>query len=128
MFSYNFNVNCNVFLITFRNSVFDILNHNAALRKSWKDKFKLDYGLCYSYIVPEYLHVSEIRQVTFHTRSSLDIYLQHPGQYLSWEVYGFPLRLNQEVHVDTYYEVIMILNDNIIIINKKYNFSIHICW
>ena len=83
----------------------DITDPDIIKSINWRQKFKLDYGLCFSYIVPGYLHVSEIRKVTFYTKSSLDIYLQHPGQYLSWEVYGFPLRVQQEIHVDTYYEV-----------------------
>ena len=92
-------------IVHFRNIIFDISDQVSTRSKDWKAKFKLDYGLCFSYFVPEYLHASEIREITFFTKNSVDIYLQHPGQYLSWEVYGFPVRTRQEIHVDTYYEV-----------------------
>ena len=90
---------------------FDISsNGNSSSRNylNWIPKYTKQLGLCYSYLIPDYLHAAEVRQVSIYIRKSLDIYLHHPGQFLSWQIYGFPIRLNQEGYVETSHEVHMV--------------------
>ena len=72
---------------------------------SWIPKYGTYMGICYSHHVPHYLQSSEIIEMSFYIRRSVDIYLSHPGQFLTWEVYSFPARLKQEIYLDTYLEV-----------------------
>ena len=66
--------------------------------------------MCYSYRVPDYLKLAEVREITFYVKKNLDIYLHHPGQFLSWEVHSFPMRLDQGIYVETSHEVTHIKN------------------
>ena len=77
---------------------------------NWTTKYTTGLGLCYSYLVPDYLKVLEVRDISFHVKKNLDIYLHHPGQFLSWQVYSFPMRSHQSVYVETSHEVTKIRN------------------
>ena len=72
---------------------------------NWTSKYTTNLGLCHSYLVPDYLKSAEVRDVTFYVKKDVDIYLHHPGQFLSWQVHSFPMRLEQSVYVDTSHEV-----------------------
>ena len=86
-----------------------ILNDNSSngYNQTWIPKYTTNYGLCYSYHVPDYLKVAEIKEMSFYDKNNLDVYFHHPGQYLSWQAYAFPMRSTQEVYVDVEYEVNM---------------------
>ena len=78
-------------------------------RTNWIPKYGMYMGICYSYHIPQYIQSSEILQISFHFRQPIDIYLHHPGQFLTWEVYSFPARLEQEIYLDTHLEVSVFL-------------------
>ena len=80
------------------------------LPDQWKAKYSTNFGLCYSYSIPKYLKDAEVRDVTFYIKNSIDFYLSHPGQFLSWQVHSFPTRSKQQVYVETSHEVIFIYN------------------
>ena len=75
---------------------------------NWTSKYTPYLGLCYSYLIPDYLKVAEVRDITFYVKNNLDIYLHHSGQFLSWQVHSFPMRLHQGVYVESSHEVIQI--------------------
>ena len=76
--------------------------------EQWTAKYSTNFGLCYSYSIPKYLKDAEVRDVTFYIKNSIDFYLSHPGQFLSWQVHSFPMRSKQQVYVETSHEVIYI--------------------
>ena len=80
------------------------------LPDQWKAKYSTNFGLCYSYSIPKYLKDAEVRDITFYIKNSIDFYLSHPGQFLSWQVHSFPTRSKQQVYVETSHEVIFIYN------------------
>ena len=80
------------------------------LPDQWTAKYSTNFGLCYSYSIPKYLKDAEVRDVTFYIKNSIDFYLSHPGQFLSWQVHSFPTRSKQQVYVETSHEVIFIYN------------------
>ena len=80
------------------------------LADQWTAKYSTNFGLCYSYSIPKYLKDAEVRDVTFYIKNSIDFYLSHPGQFLSWQVHSFPMRSKQQVYVETSHEVISIYN------------------
>ena len=79
---------------------------NIHLTDQWTAKYSTNFGLCYSYSIPTYLKDAEVRDVTFYVKNSIDFYLSHPGQFLSWQVHSFPMRSKQQVYVETSHEVI----------------------
>ena len=85
--------------------MFSPSERNSTQRMNWLPKYGTYMGICYSYQVPQYIQSLEILEVSFFIRQPIDIYLHHPGQFLSWQVYSFPVRLKQEIYLDTYLEV-----------------------
>ena len=77
---------------------------------NWTTKYTTEMGMCYSYRVPDYLKLAEVRHITFYAKKNFDIHLHHPGQFLSWDVHSFPMRLHQGIYVESSHEVTQIGN------------------
>ena len=103
----------NIFIF-YRYTWFDVrLGANISrnhLPDQWTAKYSTNFGLCYSYSIPKYLKDAEVRDITFDIKNSIDFYLSHPGQFLSWQVHSFPMRSKQQVYVETSHEVTFIYN------------------
>lgn len=74
---------------------------------NWIPKYMPSFGFCYSYHVPEYLKVSVVEEIAFYVKEDLEIYLHHPGQFLTWQHYGIQMRAIQDAYIETMHEVIV---------------------
>ena len=72
---------------------------------NWISKYTPEVGFCYSYRVPSYLKVSVVQAVAFYAKTDIEIYLHHPGQFLTLQHYPFPMRANYDVYVEALHEV-----------------------
>ena len=86
-----------------------MISSNVTATENWPQgcipKYDTDRGLCFSCRVPDYLHASEVKQINVYLQKPIKIYLHHPGQFLSWQIYPFQGRLNQELNTDSTHEV-----------------------
>ena len=92
-------------------------------------KYTTQYGLCFSYLVPKYLKEAEIRDISLYVKKNVDVYLSHPGQFLSWQAHSFPMRLGQVVYVETSHEVITIrcINSVHLVLTLKLSWNQNVC-
>ena len=63
----------------------------------WKPMYIEEWGMCYSYHVPEYLKFSIIKRLSFDLKTDLNFFLHHPGQFFTYQRYYFQARANQKV-------------------------------
>ena len=73
---------------------------------NWTPNYTPNYGLCHSYHVPEYFKSSVVKDVGFYVKEDLEIYLHHPGQFLTWQNRVYQMRAIQDVDVNAMHEVI----------------------
>ena len=71
----------------------------------WKQKYKKEEGRCFSYRSPENIQQLKVIGINIHLVQPIDIYLHHPGQFLTWNVYSLTSRLGEQTFVDIAHEV-----------------------
>ena len=71
--------------------------------------------------MPDYLRSLKVIGVTIHLVKPIDVYLHHPGQFLTWNIYSLTSRLGEQTFVDVAQEVtrnqMFFLNYDVNIIN-----------
>ena len=55
--------------------------------------------------MPDYLRSLKVIGVTIHLVKPIDVYLHHPGQFLTWNIYSLTSRLGEQTFVDVAQEV-----------------------
>ena len=80
-----------------------ITNGNNSI--GWIQKYKKEEGRCFSYKVPDYLRSLKVIGVTIHLVKPIDVYLHHPGQFLTWNIYSLTSRIGEQTFVDVAQEV-----------------------
>ena len=88
----------------FRAYVVDIFENTT--NSDWTHKYKPDTGRCHSYRAPEHLRLAKIKTIKAFLNMPIEIYLHHPGQFCTWNIYVFTTPQKQ-VYVDVSHEVII---------------------
>ena len=89
-------------LVVLRIHVIDIVTNTS--KSDWSSKYKPTDGRCYSYRAPEHLHLAEITTIKAFLNMPIEIYLHHPGQFCTWNIYAFTSP-QKEIFVDIFHEV-----------------------
>ena len=91
--------------VYFRTHWIDIASGNDYSKTDWTPKCRPVEGRCFSYRVPRHLHELKVTTITLYLRESVDLYLHHPGQFLTWDIYGVTSRLGKIIYLDAMHEV-----------------------
>ena len=78
---------------------------DANLTFGWKQKYKKEEGKCFSYHVPPDIHKLKVITIRINLIEAIDIYLHHPGQFLTWDIYSLTSRIGEQTLVDVQHEV-----------------------
>ena len=81
------------------------IHGNESDMSGWTQKFKPFSGRCYSFTAPNDLHKAIILSITAFMKQPIEVYLQHPGQFCTWNTFAFSSP-QKETFVDVYHEVI----------------------
>ena len=71
----------------------------------WRRKFKKEEGRCFSYNFSDELRQLTVIGINIRLVSPIDIYLHHPGQFLTWNIYSLTSRIQEQTYVDVAHEV-----------------------
>ena len=80
------------------------IHGNKSGGSGWTQKYKPYTGRCFSFTAPRNLHKAIILSITTSMKQPIEVYLQHPGQFCTWNTFAFSSPKN-ETFVDVYHEV-----------------------
>ena len=89
----------------FRAHWIEITSGNDYSKTDWTPKCRPVEGRCFSYRVPRHLYELKVTTITVYLRKSVEIYLHHPGQFLTWDTYGVTGRQGKEAYIDAIHQV-----------------------
>ena len=89
----------------FRTHWIDITSGNDYSKTDWTPKCTKGEGRVFSYRVPRHLHDLKVITITLYLRKPVELYLHHPGQYLTWDIYDLNVADGQELYLDTIHQV-----------------------
>ena len=84
----------------------EISLENTTSGNDWIPKYKPDWGRCYSYRAPKHISEAEINTITLILNATVEVYLHHPGQFCTWDIFVFAANAREQTYMDVSHEVI----------------------